>query len=89
MTGTTYNEWTNRETWLVNLWLTNDAETLDAAQAVVSADDMMLQEAAAALEEFVDELLDCGDSAGFRRDMIDCALVRVNWAEIVESLRAE
>ena len=28
-TDTTYNGWTNRETWMVNLWLTNDAGTYE------------------------------------------------------------
>lgn len=30
-----YNGWTNRETWLVNLWLTNDECYYEELQAII------------------------------------------------------
>lgn len=37
MNNDTYNGWTNRETWLVNLHLTNDQDLYTAARSVVLA----------------------------------------------------
>ena len=28
-TNTTYNGWSNRETWVVNLWLSSEPESID------------------------------------------------------------
>lgn len=79
------NGWTNRETWLVNLWLTsNDSATYDDARAVVSIEGEMIHESAQSLEDYVDEII--GEQSGFHADLINAALARVNWREIVESL---
>lgn len=86
-----HNGWTNRETWLVNLWLTNEQGLYEEARAACNRDGEMLQEAAQSLEDFVDDLLsDQHDGrSGFLTDLINAALARVNWAEIAESFRAD
>ena len=33
--ATEYNGWSNRETWLVNLWLTNDECYYEELQAII------------------------------------------------------
>lgn len=81
-----YNGWTNRETWLVNLWLTNDEPTYREAMAVANTDNEMLQEAATSVEEFVRDMHECG---GFYGDLINAALARVDWIAVTESLRSE
>lgn len=37
MSDETYNGWTNYETWLVNLWLTNDEGSYDVVRETVEA----------------------------------------------------
>ena len=32
--ATEYNGWTNRETWVVNLWLSNDMESYELLQGI-------------------------------------------------------
>lgn len=75
----TYNGWTNRETWLVNLWLTNDpaiyARAVFAAKATFPS---------AELTVLVDKLVRNLD--GFQGDLITAALARVNFAEIAQSI---
>ncbi len=69
-----YNGWTNRETWLVNLWfgdyfaeLADDGEAIDADY----------------IRDFVDEHMDeCLGNAGsgFIRDLLD--LSGIDWDEL-------
>ena len=72
---TTYNGWTNRETWLVNLWygdyfaeLTDEGDTIDAEY----------------IEAFIAEQVDqeLTGTCGFVRDMID--LRAIDYAELAE-----
>lgn len=75
------NGWTNRPTWLVHLWLTND-ETIYRVASDTAA------QGAKALESFVSELVDPeGGSMG--SDLLQWALSFVNWPEIVEALVPE
>lgn len=82
-----YNGWTNYETWLVNLWLTNE-EVSDATlrEIVKHGQDY---EAADALKAWVkDEYLpDLG--AGLASDLVGAALSEVDWLEIVTNHRAD
>lgn len=76
-----YNGWTNRETWLVWLWL-GDAFT-----------DMFQEEPGYAFDsDYVEQFTrDCIDqealvpSFGLASDMLGGCLARVNWHEIAEA----
>ena len=79
----THNGWSNYETWLVNLWLTNDEglyERTKEALAVHHHDDRSEDR----LKDFVEELAQEGQE-GFRLDLINAALSEVNWGELVRS----
>jgi len=78
----TYSGWRNRETWLVNLWLTNDEGSqaiLDEA-AKVSTD---LYECADWLKQSIrDQLpMEVGE-ANMWADLMGAALERVDWLEL-------
>lgn len=85
MPDETYNGWTNRETWLVNLWLTNDQVTSEAANEICRHESVDL--AQVRLEDFVSDMYE--GQTGLIRALLDSALVRVDWLEIVESFRAD
>ena len=85
MKTTTYNGWSNRETWVVNLWLTNDEATYNAVRGM-TADE---------IEAFIDDLYfeggvycDKGLPSGFIADLVNSALAHVDWDEIAESVNA-
>lgn len=81
-----YNGWTNKETWLVHLWLTNEQD-----------DDALARRAVAALRargdhpdnfrEYVEGVV-LGDEApaSLGTDLVMAALGRVNWREVVDAL---
>ena len=76
----TYNGWTNRETWLVNLWL----DQYISGQ-VYNGEEVTGH----VLECYVDSLMDSVEwqSLGLFKDLITCALDKVDWEEIAESAK--
>lgn len=74
---TDYNGWTNKETWLVDLWLGDTLETDAGSSIEITAEYV---------EEVVESYLDYLDShvlkAGFVRDLLNCALGEINYDEI-------
>ena len=92
---TTYQGWTNYETWNVNLWLTNDQASLVAWQGRATAilaeygEPKAVFVIAKQLEEHY------GDEAGYWlesappscfSDLLLASLREVNWREIAEAL---
>lgn len=78
---TEYNGWTNRETWVVNLWLTNDECYYDELRAIVKNFDS--DDQAKALEDWIRFEYD-GEYSSLWADLINNSLAEVDWYEIVE-----
>jgi hypothetical protein len=89
MAEETYEGWTNRETWLVALWLNNEQGLQEEAMAVCKTDGEMLQEAAQSLEDWVRDLPEIGATHGFAIDLLNAALARCDWREIAATFREE
>ena len=71
-----YNGWTNKETWAVSLWLTNDKATHEAAVTVA-------KDGPEALREFVEEMVLGEDPpANLATDLLETALAWVDWEEL-------
>ena len=83
--ATEYNGWTNRETWTVNLWLTNEECYYHQLQEILH--DYEGLEQAEELEQACRFIVERHDDTGIRSDLITAVLSRVNWQEIVESNR--
>ena len=82
-----YNGWTNRETWMVNMWLTNEQYSYEVLQRIVQT-SQTVNEQAQELESIVrDDAACCGSESSMWSDLLGVGLGRVNWCEIVESNR--
>jgi hypothetical protein len=85
-----YLGWTNRETWVVNLWLTNDEGT-ELGLRTIAQLDYSLYGRADLLENMVKDIgygyNDDGPLLGacMFTDLLRGALDRVNWSEIIEN----
>jgi hypothetical protein len=99
LTDKTYNGWSNYETWLTNLWLTNDESTQAhcraAAEAAFAAArscstftriDRYHLDFAEALKEFVTEGHPLQDSPGLYSDLLTGAIGEVDWMEIASNI---
>lgn len=82
---TTCNGWTNRETWVVNLWVTNEPYSYDMLQHIIKAFDS-ISEQAEELEHCIrsDDNSLAGESSMWS-DLLNTSLDRVNWYEIVSN----
>jgi len=87
---TTYNGWTNYETWLCNLWF--DGIEFDDAIEDGTFDDMCTEDIQTYvvdyLRELVDEIIEQsfapGDAHGFAQDMLNSAVQEICFGEIAE-----
>lgn len=85
-----YNGWTNYETWLVNIWMTNSEGSSrywdDIARRCYDEDDPeeSTRKLAKRLEYELGQVPD--DLSGFHKDMLGAALCEVDWDEIAEHL---
>ena len=80
-----YNGWTNRETWLLNLWMTSDEGIYcywrEVAQSRMWKPFELADFLSEHYEDSIPESLD-----PFFQDIIRQAMGRVNWEEIAEAL---
>jgi len=70
-----YNGWTNRETWVINLWMGDYFENYFDEQNADTLADCIEEELYRLLDEFVPN--------GMFKDLID--LGSVNWRELAEA----
>ena len=95
--STTYNGWTNYETWLVALWLDNEQQSADYwRQEAIEQDGSDARPygpgsysdaavgLAEALQENTEALLE--DVHGLAADLMRAALSQVEWREIATNL---
>ena len=81
--NTTYNGWSNYETWLANLWLTSDEYNYFILTETLKSDDETFKKADR-LKERLSWQLEEVDIANLWQDLLQCAFDRINWNEIVE-----
>jgi hypothetical protein len=77
-----YNGWSNYETWNATLWF-GDIFTDMGNEGEISAES---------LRDFVEEMLaDSGNlpESGFAADIMNAALMNVNWHELADHYQAE
>ena len=79
---TQYNGWSNRETWIVSLWMTGDQVYYEQLCEIISSHDN-LDDQAEALEDWIRFEYD-DEYSSLWADLINNSLAEVNWCEIVE-----
>ena len=72
-----YNGWTNKETWLVNLWI-GDSLTMDQESGFEVTADY--------IEQLVDDMVSETMSSpnGLIADLLNCALGEIDYHELAE-----
>lgn len=77
-----YNGWTNRETWVVNLWFTNDECYYEELRSIIKNFDS--DEQTEELEQYTHWIIDT-DEASMTSDLLSTSLGRVDWHEIARA----
>lgn len=79
-----YNGWHNYETWLVNLWLTNDSCSYDYWVEVTNESEN-IHELSERIKDEIEEFNPLNDKADLYADLMSAAISEVNFYEIAES----
>jgi len=88
----TYNGWTNKETWLVNLWYGDDLAHIIADDWNIYEDECEIGIGENEAEEWVRyiaeevEVLSQPPKSGLLSDFLETCWAEVNWQEIAESV---
>ena len=87
----TYEGWTNYETWCVNLWISNDQGSYEYWDDVRQEEDdiySLSKRLEQEHEELAGDKLD-GSKSGVFADLLSTALGNVEWYEIAKSMTEE
>ena len=84
LVNTTYQGWSNRETWLAYLWLTNDEQSYSLLRETSHAGGDLFEQAERLEEQLRDQLDDEASEANMWCDLLTTAFDRINWLEVVE-----
>lgn len=79
-----FNGYTNRETWVVCLWLNNDESTQRYFREMCAG--LSRFEAADWIRDNLSETFDSVDLGGLMADLLGTAVARVDWPEVADSL---
>lgn len=89
MTNTTYNGWTNYETWLTNLWFDEfnfEDYVNDGTFDDMDKDDVLIW-VTDYIKDFIDEFIESmtpNGTHGFIKDMINSAIQEIDYRDIAE-----
>ena len=84
-TISTYNGWSNRETWLVNLWLNNEEDNYRIILQAKNYFKSDLKRAKWIEQQLSEQLDDRINQVSLWSDLLNTAFYRVNWLEIVRN----
>lgn len=85
MTSEKYKGFTNVETYVVSLWLSNDEDAYSRARTIAQANPSSFVSDKEMMDFVEEELFPNILDGDFQAEMIRCAADRVNWREIVEA----
>jgi hypothetical protein len=93
----TYNGWRNYETWVTNLWLTNDEGTYEywrdsareawrhaEATNLFTREEVARHDLARRLKDEIEESHPCPE-AGLFSDLLNAALSEIDWHEVADA----
>ena len=96
---TTYNGWTNYETWAVKLWLDDDEGTYRLMREIThdamaepneydweKDDDHALRVISDRVKDYIEDQNPLNDSASVYTDLLNGAISEVNWWEIAQAM---
>lgn len=85
-----YNGWTNYETWIVNLWISNDSGSYDYwhEKAREFSGDHKIYDFSRAIKDEFEENDPTGEN-GVYSDLMSAAMSEVNWFEIAKAIIEE
>jgi hypothetical protein len=79
-----YDGWSNRETWLANLWINNDLALYNYLKSLVRS-NRTLSGKASDLAWMMDELVEDNTfSDNLASDLLRAAYDRIRWVEIIQ-----
>lgn len=84
-TAQTYNGWVNRETWLMNVWLTNETAHYELLVDAIGLKCPAVDKAEWLKDAIEQELYMTIDSPCVWQDLLVSCMTRVDWCEIIKS----
>jgi len=84
-TITTYNGWSNRETWLASLWLNNDEDSYRILLEAKKHSKTCFGRADWLERQLRDLLDERASVACMWSDLLSTAFYRINWVEVIEN----
>jgi hypothetical protein len=85
MKDESYNGWSNYETWLAQVWLTNDSASYEVLREALQVDGETYEKALWLEGELRDQVECVIEVSGLWTDLLTAAFSQINWHEIIAS----